>query len=140
LYQTCYLEYSIIGARNILVSEPPHHQSLPIANFSFDFLQIPKTFPLDFPSNLGPKHILTRMGKADAVDQQLADLTAAIGKVLDKLDLSSEVQQQHGAQLDRLDGLRPVIEDLLEWRPYLEQSVRDLRQDLGNLRSHVADL
>jgi hypothetical protein len=73
------------------------------------------------------------MGKADAVDQQLADLTAVIGKVLDKLDLSSEVQQQHGAQLDRLDGLRSVVEDLLEWRPYLEQSVRDLR-------SHVADL
>ncbi|KAM0900493.1 hypothetical protein ACQ4PT_020620 [Festuca glaucescens] len=80
------------------------------------------------------------MGKAEAVDQHLADLSAPVGRVLEKLDVQGEAQQRQGAQLEKLEALQPVIEDLLEWRPYLEQSVRELRQDLVDLRAHVAEL
>lgn len=52
----------------------------------------------------------------------LADLTAAIGALTAKID-----------------DIHPVILDLQGWRPSIEQSVADLRAEMGTLRVQIGD-
>lgn len=80
-----------------------------------------------FPSDLAgcfPSIIQTRRGKATTMEDHtkaLADLTAAISALTTKID-----------------EIHPMVLELQGWKPTIEQSVEELRVEVGDLRSHVA--
>ena len=68
---------------------------------------------------------------------QIADLLTAIRGQTVKIDSLSGSMEALEAKVEALDELGPVLRDMAQWRPSMDQAVGALRADLGDLRLRI---
>ncbi|XP_037432548.1 uncharacterized protein LOC119299416 [Triticum dicoccoides] len=86
----------------------------------------------DLPDYLQKPTFSTRQQRHTAQMEQRVDELAATLKLIQEQNAS--IQKAVATSTALFEEIKPSVLDLAEWRPTLEQSVADLRSDLGGVR------
>lgn len=84
------------------------------------------------PTETHLHHPATAAGGRDG--QKVEELSAALKAIQEQ---NESIMKAASASHTLFAEIRPVVADLATWKPHLEQSVADLRQELGGVRQEI---
>ena len=84
-----------------------------------------------------PTYTTRQQKQAGEMEQKVEELSAVLKAIQEQ---NESIMKAVAASNTIFDEIRPVVADLAMWKPHLEQSVTDLRLELGRVRQEIISI